>query len=390
MPWEKTSVLEQRICLVMSYLGREAPMAVLCRRHGVSRKTGYKWVELYRSLGLPGLDDRPRRPRSGKHWTRAETQTLIITMRRKHPRWGAPKIVARLRQLRRGRRLPAVSTAHDILYRAGLVKRRRVRVRWPRGTPRILEARRPNETWSVDFKGHFRLGNGRYCYVLTVLDSCTRYLLTCTGLNSIAFEEAWPVFETLFREYGLPISIYSDNGEPFASDSIAGISRLTVRLIRLGIRVDRARPSHPQDNGRHERMHRTLKDEATKPPGRNLRAQQKQLDAFRTEYNDERPHEAIGQKQPGRLYRRSPRPSPEVISEIEYPGSFTIRRVRSDGAIKWHGKLLFISQVLRNERVGVVYDEGSTLIYFGPLLLGYIHEKRWKVLPTKTMKKSQA
>lgn len=240
--------------------------------------------------------------------------------------------------------------------------------------------------WTIDFKGQFRTQDGKYCYPLTVLDVCSRYLLASVALLSVRFEEAWPAFQKLFRMFGLPDAIHHDNGEPFCSPtSIAGLSRLMVKFIRLGIRIERSRPGHPQDNGKHERMHRTLKEEATKPPAKNCCAQQLSLDVFQTEYNHERPHEALGQKQPARLYRRSRRVFPEVLPEIEYPASFTIRRVRSAGDIKWMGRRLFTTEALVGERIGIVNDRGVSLVYFGPVLLGYINKKRWKILPTKAM-----
>lgn len=386
MPWETTSVFEERVRLVLTYLARQATMTVLSGLHAVSRKTGYKWVKAYRSKGLAGLEDASRKPRGGTHWTRSSTQELIIGMRRQHPRWGAGKIIARLRQLRPKRQWPAPSSAHGILQRAGLVKPHRRRTQWPKGSSRSPAATRPNEIWTVDFKGQFRTKDGKYCYPLTVLDVCSRYLLASVALLSVRFDVAWPAFQKLFRMYGLPDAIHHDNGEPFSSPtSVGGLSRLMVKFIRLGIRIERSRPGHPQDNGKHERMHRTLKDEATKPPGKNCAAQQLQLDVFQQEYNCERPHEALGQKQPARLYRRSRKPYPAVFPEIEYPRSFMIRRVREGGDIMWMGRRLFTTEVLIGERVGIVNDDGTHLLYFGPQLLGYINQKRWKVLPTKAM-----
>lgn len=386
MPWETTSVFEERVRLVLTYLARQATMTVLSLRHAVSRKTGYKWVKAYRSKGLAGLGDASRKPRRGSHWTSSSTQELIIAMRRQHPRWGAGKIIARLRQLRPHRKWPAPSSAHGILKRAGLVKPHRRRTHWPKGASRSPAATRSNEIWTTDFKGQFRTENGLYCYPLTVADVFSRYLLASVALLSVRFEVAWPAFQKLFRMYGLPDAIHHDNGEPFSSTaSIGGLSRLMIKFIRLGIRVERSRPGRPQDNGKHERMHRTLKDEATKPPGKNCAAQQLKLDAFQQEYNHERPHEALGQKQPARVYRPSRRPFPAVLPEIAYPTSFIIRRVRSGGDIRWMGRRLFTSEALIGERVGIVNDKGVSLMYFGPQLLGYINQKRWKVLPTRAM-----
>jgi hypothetical protein len=237
----------------------------------------------------------------------------------------------------------------------------------------------------VDFKGQFRAGNGKYCYPLTMTDGYSRYLLACQGLSSTEFAPAWEVFEAILRKYGLPEAIHSDNGEPFASRSPGGLSRLSVRLIRLGIRVERSRPGHPQDNGRHERMHRTLKDETTHPVGADLPAQQSQFDVFQTEYNNIRPHQALAGRTPASLYHRSLRPYPEVLPEIDYPSSFTIRRVKNRGYIKWRGQRLFVSEVLIRERVGLVQDEQLWLLYFGPVLLGRIDERKKRIVPTAAM-----
>lgn len=389
MPWETTSVFEERVRLVLTYLARRATMTILSVRHGVSRKTGYKWVKAYRSKGMAGLGNASRKPRSGRHWTRSSTRDLIIAMRMQHPRWGAGKIIARLRQLRPHRQWPAPSSGHGILQRAGLVKPHRRRTHWPKGTSRSPAANRPNEIWTTDFKGQFRTGDGQYCYPLTVVDVCSRFLLASVALLSVRFEVAWPAFQKLFRMYGLPDAIHHDNGEPFCSTtSLGSLSRLMVKFIRLGIRVERSRPGHPQDNAKHERMHRTLGEEATNPPGMNCADQQLKFDSFGQEFNFERPHEALGQKQPGRVYRRSRRLFPAVLPEIEYPTSFTIRRVRSGGEIMWNGRRLFLTEVLIGERVGLIQDKNVLLMYFGPVLLGYLNEKRWKVLPTQAMKQS--
>lgn len=387
MPWETISVFEERVRLVMTYLSGEATMTVLSVRHKVSRKTGYKWVKAYQSKGMAGLGDASRKPRSGRHWTRASTRELIVEMRKHHPRWGAAKIIARLRQLRPHRKWPAPSSAHGLLQRAGLVKRGPRRTRWPMVGSRCPSADRPNEIWTTDFKGQFRTGDRKYCYPLTVVDVHSRFLLACVALLSVSFEVAWPAFQKLFRMYGLPDALHHDNGEPFSSTvSVGGLSRLMVKFIRLGIRVERSRPGHPEDNGKHERMHRTLKDETTHPPGANRAAQQAKNDLFQQEFNYERPHEALGQRQPGRVYRSSRQPFPAVLPEIQYPTSFTIRRVRSGGDIMWNGRRLFITEVLVGERVGIVSDDNVSLMYFGPVLLGYIDDSRWKLLPTKAMK----
>jgi transposase InsO family protein len=285
MPWETTNVIERRIQLIVEYLAKRATMVDLCLRYGVSRKTAYKWLKKYRKKGLAGVADGSRKPRGGRHWMKGAVRDQIVQMRQEHPRWGAPKILDRLRKLHPRRKWPAASTAHDALRTKGLVKRRKRGPHQQDGGSKCVEPKRANEIWTVDFKGQFRTGDGKYCYPLTILDGYSRYLLACEGLSSNEFASSWLVFEAVLRKYGLPEAIHSDNGEPFASKALGGLSRLSVRLIRLGIRIERSRPGHPQDNGRHERMHRTLKDETTHPVGSNMIAQQEQFDAFGAEYN---------------------------------------------------------------------------------------------------------
>jgi transposase InsO family protein len=389
MPWETTNVIEGRIKLVMAYLARQVTMTSLCIKYAVSRKTAYKWVAKYLSVGLEGLGDRSRAPRGGRHWTRRSTAELIVELRRAHPRWGARKILARLEQRYPKRRWPGDTTAHDILRRAGLVKKPRTRARWREQQGRSVEVTRPNALWTIDFKGQFRTLDGRYCYPLTVVDAYSRKILGCFALASPTFEATWAAMDKLFSIYGLPDAIHSDNGEPFASRSPAGISRLSVRFIRLGIRVERSRPGKPQDNGSHERMHRTLKEEATNPPEANLAQQQIRFDAFVTEFNDERPHEAHGQRQPSRLYRVSRRLNPRERADPQYPATFRTRRVTVRGNIKWNARLIFISEVLISERVGLVEDDGQWLVYFGSVVLGRIDARRSKLMPTKLMSKEK-
>lgn len=390
MPWETTNVIEARIRLVMAYLARAATMTKLCLLHRVSRKSGYKWVNEYRQHGLSGLGNRPRTPKSGKHWTGSAARDLIVQMRREHRSWSAAKIVARLQQLHPRRRFPSPTTAHKILRQAKLITPPRQRSRWREQGGRSVEVTRANALWTIDFKGQFRTRDGRWCYPLTVVDACSRYVLACVALASPTFEATWAEFEKLFRQYGLPDAIHSDNGEPFASRSVGGLSRLAVRFIRLGIRVQRSRPGHPQDNGSHERMHRTLKEEATRPPAANLAEQQIRFDRFRKEFNEERPHEAHGQLQPRRFYRPSKKAYRADPPHIEYPESFVVRRVCSRGNIKWKASLIFVSEVLVGERVGLSREDGSWHIYFSSILLGRLDERRAKVMQVKQTKRIEA
>jgi transposase InsO family protein len=300
----------------------------------------------------------------------------LVAERRKHPRWGPRKLLAYLSKRQPTWPWPAASTAGEILKRHGLVvPRRRRRRREHPGRPKF-EAKAANDLWSTDFKGQFRTGDRRYCYPLTVADRCSRYLLGCEGLLTTAHAGARPVMESLFREYGLPRGILSDNGSPFSSSALRGLSRLSVWWIKLGIQPVLIEPGKPQQNGGHERMHRTLKEETTRPPAGDVAAQQQRFDAFRQEYNEERPHEALGQRTPSELYEPSPRAYPERLEEMEYPGHYEVRRVRSRGDIKWQGSLLFVSEALVGERVGLEEtDDRIWSLYFGTLLLARFDER---------------
>lgn len=390
MPWETTNVMEARIRLVVAYMARQVTMTSLCLLYGVSRKTGYKWVAEFLDKGLAGLGDRSRAPGRGRHWTTPATAALIIQVRKAHPRWGARKILGFLRLHHRGRRLPSATAAHEILRQAGLIKARRRRARWREHGGRRAGATRPNQLWTIDFKGQFRTKDGRYCYPLTVVDAYSRYILGCIALPAPTFEATWAAFEKLFIRYGLPDAIHSDNGEPFASQSAGGLSRLSVRFLRLGIRIQRSRPGHPQDNGSHERMHLTLKQETTRPPEADLTSQQARFDAFCAEFNHERPHQALGQIPPARLYKPSRRLYVAKPAHLLYPRTFLVRRVTGRGTIKWQGHLVFLSETLIGQSVGLYLDNGAWHVYFGTALLGRVNEKRWRIEPTTLMKKEKA
>src|SRR5512135_2111222 len=308
MPWRKCSVMDERMRFVIRLKDGES-MASLCREFGISRKTGYKLFERYEECGLEGLSDRTRRPFRYANQLPEQVEAAIVTAKKEKPHLGARKVRERLlRRLPHAIKVPAASTVHAVLDRHGLVRRlKRSRTR-TEGTP-LSEGLNPNDLWSTDYKGEFQLGDKRYCYPLTVTDHASRFLLLCEALDSTREDTAFRAFERLFRERGLPRAIRSDNGVPFASpNGLFQLSKLSVWWLRLGISIERIRPGHPQQNGRHERMHLTLKKEATRPAGANLFQQQGKFDAFVEEYNTERPHEAIGMKCPGELYAPSPRP----------------------------------------------------------------------------------
>src|ERR1700694_697871 len=307
MPWKASSVMEERLRFVAKFLDGEA-MTDVCREFGISRKTGYKVFQRYKDSGVEALCDRSRRPVRYANQLPDQIESLIVRFKREKPHWGARKIRELLvRRLDGDFRVPAKSTIHAVLCRHGLVKPMgRVRVR-ASGTS-LSMGDNPNALWCVDFKGEFKLGDGRYCYPLTVTDHASRFLLLCEALESTREDTALTAFERLFRERGLPLAIRSDNGVPFASpNALFNLSKLSVWWLRLGIAIERIKPGHPQQNGRHERMHLTLKKEATRPPGFNSLQQQDRFDAFLREFNAERPHEALDMKCPAELYTASPR-----------------------------------------------------------------------------------
>lgn len=378
MPWRETSVMLERVLFIDALESQLYTMTELCERHGISRKTGYKWASRYVEDGFEGLADRSRAPKHCPHRVEDTVSSKLLELRRRRPRWGPRKLLVYLREREPGVAWPAASTVGELLRREGLIssRRRRRRPSPPFGRQEVPEVTGPNEVWTIDFKGQFRMGDRRYCYPLTVADRYSRYVLECRGLHSTAGAETRGVMERLFRRYGLPSVLLSDNGEPFSSSqALCGLSRLSVWWIKLGIAPRLIEPGHPEQNGSHERMHRTLKAETTRPPAGHLTAQQRRFNAFRRDFNEERPHEALGQRPPATLYTPSPRPYPERLSEMEYLGHFETRRVRRDGAIRWQGKPLFLSEVLGGERVGLEeIDDGIWSLYFGNHLLGRFDE----------------
>ena len=380
MPWNETDPMRERLRFIDDLESMLYTMTELCARYGISRKTGYKWAARYVEDGYRGLEDRPRAPKHCPHRMDEQVAEALVEMRRRHPRWGPRKLLSVLGSRRPDLPLPAASTVGDLLKREGLVQpRRRPKRRLQPQRPRF-QARAPNDLWTCDFKGQFRMGNRRYCYPLTVADRYSRFLLACQGRVSTALPGVRPVFEQRFREYGLPRAILSDNGSPFSSQALAGLSRLSVWWIKLGIQPLLIEPGHPEQNGAHERMHRTLKAETTRPPEAGLAAQQRRFDAFRQEYNELRPHEALDQRPPSELYEPSHRPYPKKIREVEYPGHYEVRRVKPRGQIKWQGNLIFVSEVLIGEFVGLEeVDDGIWSLHFGPLLLARFDEQTRKL-----------
>jgi transposase InsO family protein len=357
--------------------------SALCEIFGVSRKTGYKRLWRYRAFGLEGIGDRSRAPYRHPNQTPAELVELILKAKQAYPTWGPGKLVSHLATERPDLRLPAASTAGEILKRRGLVKPRKRRRRIEPWRCPFASCHEPNDVWCTDFKGWFRTGDGIRCDPLTISDACTRYLIACKGMERPRQEDVRREFERAFREYGLPGAIRSDNGTPFASVALGGLTKLSVWWIKLGIVPERIAPGHPEQNGRHERMHRTLKEETASPPARTMRAQQRTFDRFRAQYNDVRPHEALGQRPPASRYSSSPRDYPSHVREPEYPDGMTVRRVRSNGEIKWQGGLVFLSAALTGEPVGLrPQDDDIWTVHFGPLEIGTLDQRAQKVLRT--------
>jgi putative transposase len=382
MPWRERSPMDERVQFISDYRRQLFTMTELCERYGVSRKTGYGLIDRYEREGVAGLVPRTSRPHHSPQATTAGVVHAIVAMRKQHPTWGGKKIVAVLAERQPTWALPAVSTANDLLKRHHLVapRRRRRPVGHPGYQPRHATA--ANEIWTTDFKGQFRTGDARWCYPLTIVDGFSRYLIACRGLGAPTTTEAVAVFRRAFRTYGIPTVIRSDNGAPFAAASLARLSRLSVWWIHLGITPELIEPASPQQNGAHERMHRTLKGETTRPPADDLARQQRRFRRFRTVYNDERPHEALGQQPPARLYTPSPRPFPEQLLPIEYPGHYEVRRVSACGAISWNSRVLSVSTVLTREAIGFEpIDDGIWDVHFGPVRLGRFDERRFRLEP---------
>jgi transposase InsO family protein len=372
MPWRECSVVEERLRFVARLLEGEA-MTEVCRAFGISRKTGYKIFDRYREHGLEALSDRSRRPVRCANQLPAQIESLIVGLKRDKPHWGARKIRELLvRRLAGDVRVPARSTIHAVLHRHGLVKIPGRPRRRATGTP-LSTGAAPNALWCADFKGEFKLGNGQYCYPLTVTDHASRFLLLCEALESTREDLAVTAFAQLFQERGLPQAIRSDNGVPFASpNALFNLSKLSVWWLRLGIAIERIKPGRPQQNGRHERMHLTLKQEATRPPGMNSLQQQARFDAFQQEFNTERPHEALAMQRPADVYAASARPY-SGLPDITYPLHDRDVLVTACGRICMHRKKINISTVLAGQRLGVKeVDDGVWIVSFMRYDLGFI------------------
>jgi transposase InsO family protein len=374
MPWKATRTVDLRMEMI-ARLGLGEHLTDLCREYGISRKTGEKFKKRFRAEGVTGLQDRSRAPFAKPHKTPPELVEFIVEHRRQHPTWGPKKLKDTLeRQL--GRMLPAPSTIGDILVAHDLITPRPTRKRHIPMPTTLLEATAPNETWCIDYKGHFRLGDGSYCYPLTITDQFSRFVVCCEGMGAISDDAARAQCLETFGTFGLPKVMRSDNGTPFASTGLAGLTRLSVLWLRLGIRLERIRPASPQENARHERMHRTLKAETTRPARTNLLQQQERFDVWVDEFNRVRPHEGINMKRPAEVYVASSRACPSVLPELDYRAHDDIRIVSDKGLIHMRGRRqVHLTPALAGEYVGLREDnvvEDRWLVTFANMALGHV------------------
>ncbi len=380
MPWKASSVMEEKLRFIFEYERKESTMGELCSQFGISRETGYVVLRRFRQYGLRGLEELDRAPQRHPNQTSAELERTVLELRQAHMRWGPRKLKRILERDHAGRAWPATSTLGEIIKRAGLVVPRKKRRRAAPYTEPLAHAMESNRVWCADFKGWFKAGDGTRVDPLTISDAWSRYLLRCHAVEKTDTERVRAVFEAAFREYGMPQAIRTDNGAPFASAALRGLSRLAVWWIKLGISPERIEAGHPEQNGRHERMHRTLKQDLQ--PGRDWRAQQRQLDQFRQDYNQLRPHEALGMQTPAALYAPSPRSYPERVPEVEYPDTMQVLRVKSHGHFRWKKHDIFLSEVLWGETIGLLpFDEQSFKVYFAHLPLALFNHRLLRVTP---------
>jgi transposase InsO family protein len=373
MPWKEIGIVEKQKQFVEQWLAQDWTMTELCARYGVSRQAGYNVLARFQKAGWEGLEPGSRAPLRHPNQTASELERRIVKLRREHMRWGPRKLKEVLETREPQRPWPAASTMGELLRREGLAIARKKRRRVEPYTAPFANASEPNRVWCADFKGWNRTQDGERIDPLTMSDACSRYLLRCQAVEKTDTVRVQSIFEVAFREYGMPLAIRTDNGAPFASRALRGLSRLSLWLIKLGIVPERIQPGHPEQNGRHERMHRTLKQETMDPMAANRRAQQRRFDQFRCEYNQQRPHEALGMRTPDSCYCASPRPFPAQVPEPEYPAHMQVRKVHDRGQIAWGGnRHVFFSEVLIGERVGLEPcddDEGWYTIYFAHIPL---------------------
>jgi putative transposase len=373
VPWKETRVVDERIRFIAAV--QEDPrgnFTRLCERFGISRAKGYKWLQRYREHGPEGLRDRKPVPGSCPHRTPAEVEDRVVQLRKQYPDYGPKKLHSMLFEQSPELAVPACSTIGDILDRYGLIRPRRFRLRVPPSSSPLAHAQEPNDVWCVDFKGHFPLGDGTRCHPLTITDAASRYLIKCESVGKPDEAHCRPHFERAFREFGLPRRIRSDNGAPFASKALGGLSRLSVWWVQFGIEPERIEPGKPEQNGRHERFHLTLKKHTASPPKGNAADQQRAFDRFRHEYNDVRPHEALSQTPPARHYEPSRRAMPDRPCAPQYDPDMMVRWVGPNGMVSFKGSILSVGALLANQPLGFrQIDADEWEMHYGPLLLGH-------------------
>lgn len=382
MPWKQTDTMTERVKLITDHLSGDYNVTELSKRYAVSRRIVYKWIARFEEGGWGGLEDQSRAPHHQAGAIEEKVEEMILALKRRWPDWGAPKLRWKLQEQLRGERCPAESTVSAVLKRHGLVKVKRSRRREVGGGGPLVDGGEPNRVWCVDFKGWWRTRDGQRCDPLTVSDAYSRYLLRCVAVQGgTSTESVKPHFELLFREYGLPEAIRSDNGAPFASTGLGGLTTLSVWWLRLGLRLERIRPGCPQENGRHERMHLSLEKSSARKARANLREQQEALEKFRREYNEERPHEALEQRVPGEFYRPSSRTyNGRLPKAREYPDEWCVRQIRGGGQMTWRGEDIPISHALAGHRIGLEpRTDGIWAVWFEHAELGLFDERRGRI-----------
>ena len=380
MPWKDVNAMELRIQFIADWQKKTHTVIDLCALYGISRKSGHKWIDRYLKEGPDWVLERSHAARVNANKTPLVVEQALMQMRSLHPTWGARKLLHLVGLQQPALMLPHESTVCDMLKRNGLItaKPRRRAIGHPGRPSSVVSC--PNDSWSADYKGQFRLGDGSYSYPLTVTDNYSRYLLACKGLKGTLLEPTKAEFARVFREYGLPRRIKTDNGSPFAAATLGRLSQLSVWWLRLGILPELSEPGCPQQNGRHERMHRTLKAEATKPPGANAAAQQGKLNDFRQEYNQVRPHESLEMDTPAQWHQPSPRQMPSRLPEMVYPDRFEVRYVSANGGIRWRKQWVNVSGALVGQHVALeAVDDGLWDVYFGVMKLGRLHERHMRI-----------
>ena len=374
--------MEEKLRFICEYDLREQTMSELCQKYGIARETGYVWLRRYRAYGLAGLLEHSHAAHRHANQTPEEIERMVLELRQAHMRWGPRKLKRILQRDEPGRTWPAASTIGALLKREGLVVARKKRWHTAPYTQPLAHADEANRVWCADFKGYFRTADGARIDPLTISDAHSRYLLRCQAVEKTNTARVQAIFEAAFREYGMPEAIRTDNGAPFASRALAGLSRLAVWWMKLGIVPERIEAGHPEQNGRHERMHRTLKQEVAQPPAANRRQQQEELDRFRQEYNEVRPHEALEMRTPAAVYQASPRKFPVRVPEPDYPATMLIRSVRRQGHFRWKKHDVFLSEVLWGEQVGLLpEDDRWFTIYFAQLPLARFDSQNLQVTP---------